>query len=172
VGMVRAPCVRPARCQGFPHACGDGPHSPAEWLRERPFSPRVWGWSEHGISGLRRPDVFPTRVGMVRDPLRSAARPPAFSPRVWGWSETVGHGSVVWEVFPTRVGMVRGCGRWLTKLESFPHACGDGPLLVDAGLTTVGFSPRVWGWSVFGKGPSGRVFVFPTRVGMVRRFFC
>ena len=46
VGMVRGPCVRPARCLTF--------------------SPRVWGWSGRRARPTLRLAVFPTRVGMVR----------------------------------------------------------------------------------------------------------
>ena len=51
------------------------------------FSPRVWGWSDAVNLLATNAEVFPTRVGMVRE--NAALR----------WQD--------W-VFPTRVGMVRG----------------------------------------------------------------
>jgi hypothetical protein len=152
----------------FPHACGDGPKQMETLKREHPFSPRVWGWSDHRPCEGNRCQVFPTRVGMVR-PRRGRSRSRtgfphacgdgpnavtqagsinAFSPRVWGLSAVEAAVERPYLVFPTRVGMVRRRRLPRCSPACFPHACGDGPDKVKAIGATVEFSP--------------------TRVGMVR----
>ncbi len=152
------------------------------------FSPRVWGWSESAWNPNAMGIVFPTRVGMVRDPKPGNEDFPRFphacgdgpyigsdsdiygrfSPRVWGWSGFGLYPTVPGAVFPTRVGMVRAQRLAQSGRPRFPHACGDGPNGAQTESGEALFSPRVWGWSVarceLGRG--GRVF--PTRVGMVR----
>src|SRR3989442_8984916 len=71
-----------------------------------------------------------------------------FSPRVWGWSVYWNFLAFPFSVFPTRVGMVRYRAECGEGPESFPHACGDGPVSPHVLRHTFAFSPRVWGWSV------------------------
>ncbi len=186
--MVRPAVHRPSRRPCFPHGCGDGPLSPLYSCPFAQFSPRVWGWSGLAQNGLSIVQVFPTGVGMVRSSLRRAwasIRFPhgcgdgpivavmeeteyQFSPRVWGWSG----GRVLVQprphVFPTGVGMVRLPAPPLPPCGGFPHGCGDGPNPLPATGSSVGFSPRVWGWSCSAAMYSGVPAVFPTGVGMVR----
>ena len=90
-----------------------------------------------------------------------------YSPRAWGWSDEPSTGCCRCSVFPTRVGMVRikRVVSWLSA--GIPHARGDGPCRIGAEGREVLYSPRAWGWSAVGRGPSSRRTVFPTRVGMV-----
>src|SRR5208282_3261241 len=127
VGMVRECLCDGAGCRCSPHACGDGPYSDALQKGHSMFSPRVWGWSVIRLRHVRRRDVLPTRVGMVRtavSPCRPGLGSPhacgdgphrrivgqragMFSPRVWGWSAMSRRYFGRVTVLPTRVGMVR-----------------------------------------------------------------
>ncbi len=186
--MVRETRIAQKNLVRFPHACGDGPRSSCQDARQTLFSPRVWGWSGEPDTGANRAAVFPTRVGMVRDPCChsqvTASFPHAcgdgpmvsmvssttstFSPRVWGWSGPGYCHFPLDYVFPTRVGMVRRVKGNKIKSARFPHACGDGPAKNDGGAERKEFSPRVWGWSAITVGTNTTDVVFPTRVGMVR----
>ena len=121
---------------------------------------------------MRRSDVFPTRVGMVRCSRCRSTVLTVFSPPAWGWSgadvnrperrEAAGfphprgdgpscRTDTSWrraDVFPTRVGMVRTADAADRAAERF--------------------SPPAWGWSVTYAHSQNEVTVFPTRVGMVR----
>ena len=127
VGMVRhwqLPLDRPSR---FPHPRGDGPRIVRAEIALTTFSPPAWGWSAYMSLHDRYEEVFPTRVGMVRNPWSRACTTMCFphprgdgpdvgvgndvgsrfSPPAWGWSVArEGAGARV-SVFPTRVGMVR-----------------------------------------------------------------
>ncbi len=188
VGMVREREIERNQGQGFPHARGDGPNTLDRLDHAILFSPRPWGWSDHGASRMSTWRVFPTPVGMVRWQRRSGmirssfphARgdgpwiailmlvPAWFSPRPWGWSAVTPTLHALKHVFPTPVGMVR----WNDAIQSiglgFPHARGDGPR---SSLWTAPeslFSPRPWGWSGTKLCDCGHTQVFPTPVGMVR----
>ncbi len=166
-GRGQTSLLNPCKVQGFPHARGDGPVNRDAVCAGGKFSPRAWGWS--GCL-QRRPDpheVFPTRVGMVREHVlsypchvgfphargdgppnqcRHRTRSP-FSPRAWGWSEAAGIPDAGSEVFPTRVGMVRGSHERRGAGAGFPHARGDGPWATCPECGVLLFSPRAWGWS-------------------------
>ena len=133
-------------------------------------------------------DVFPTQVGMFRDPLTDfvirSSFPHAsgdvpllgtnvalafkFSPRKWGCSAIVWHRGLGLSVFPTQVGMFRPPRSKPPPSRSFPHASGDVPIRAIPQPNRVSFSPRKWGcsewryWLGYGK------MVFPTQVGMFR----
>ena len=106
VGMVRIR-VGINRTDGrFPHPRGDGPPESPSASRKSRFSPPAWGWSAGQSSSDQLPDVFPTRVGMVRGAAagrraRQGFPHPRgdgpyttntltgnvkFSPPAWGWS--------------------------------------------------------------------------------------
>ena len=91
-----------------------------------------------------------------------------FSPRPWGWSEASPSVFDSDGVFPTPVGMVREMFGSSRRIQSFPHARGDGPQLVRIDRRNSGFSPRPWGWSEFVAVADRQRIVFPTPVGMVR----
>ena len=74
-------------------------------------------------------------------------------------------------VFPTRVGMIRYLWQLSAKFPRFPRARGDDPQTVCLICGHNWFSPRPWGWSVQREKEVVRFEVFPSRVGMVRRFF-
>ena len=91
------------------------------------FSPCVWGWSVIDIPLAQIEEVFPMRVGMVRNvndvycydvgfPHACGDGPKtnagycfihSFSPCVWGWSAEIAVLIEIGKVFPMRVGMVR-----------------------------------------------------------------
>ena len=73
-------------------------------------------------------------------------------------------------VFPTRVGMFQTPPKKLTLIDSFPHACGDVPVIKAVQASPFAFSPRVWGCSAIPEQNTRCEAVFPTRVGMFRRF--
>ena len=67
VGMVRFCGIASISCFSFPHTRGDGPRIRNQTPRRRRFSPHAWGWSGVTASHLPAGQVFPTRVGMVRN---------------------------------------------------------------------------------------------------------
>ena len=134
--------------QGFPHACGDGPVDGVSVDGLIRFSPRVWGWSAHGVRGLTKEPRFPHACGDGPNYSQHLPEWEEFSPRVWGWSGEPAIARSPRYVFPTRVGMVRAVGRLGASERRFPHACGDGPASTTSGNDAFVFSPRVWGWSV------------------------
>ena len=158
---------RDVACNSFPHPRGDGPEHFDSKGGIKEFSPPAWGWSDIQSKYRREPEVFPTRVGMVRITLRKLFWMPcfphprgdgprmtvsdcytdAFSPPAWGWSGISCHVSLDVAVFPTRVGMVRRQVGKASHASCFPHPRGDGPLS-NGQLTWRGsFSPPAWGWS-------------------------
>src|SRR5947208_3179350 len=65
--MVRNVVIR-VRCgPRFPHTRGDGPPFVPDTDPENKFSPHAWGWSASVWKCQPRRNVFPTRVGMVRN---------------------------------------------------------------------------------------------------------
>ncbi len=133
----------------FPHARGDGP----DGLRDR----RLLLSFPHarGDGPARRVQVF---------------RPDVFSPRTWGWSGHDLPSLYRTPVFPTHVGMVRNLAVLMQAHERFPHARGDGPRPNNTAAPPPPFSPRTWGWSAKKVTGWHTPRVFPTHVGMVRRF--
>ena len=152
----------------FPHACGDVPPS-APFASDFPaFSPRLWGCSAILKHRFVRSGVFPTPVGMFRQPTMATNTTPGFphacgdvpdtsggrtgrrgfSPRLWGCSANRRFSEVADGVFPTPVGMFR--------LRS-PPPC-----------RRARFSPRLWGCSAENVPAIPAQRVFPTPVGMFR----
>ena len=70
VGMVRGSNAWEPVMRGFPHTRGDGPFHLLRACVRRKFSPHAWGWSGQEGDVHHFPSVFPTRVGMVRNPVR------------------------------------------------------------------------------------------------------
>ena len=147
VGMDRRPVAISRPRFRIPHARGDGPKLTKARVRSWRYSPRTWGWTECLQRRMTMRTVFPTHVGMDRNPRRSPPRgrgiphargdgprsaAPAvasasYSPRTWGWT-----------------GSRRGGGRG-----------GE-------------YSPRTWGWTGHVGGRAVYEHVFPTHVGMDR----
>ncbi len=151
-------------------------------------SPRAWGWSGTARRRPGEPEVFPTRVGMVRHKDENWSLPDGVphargdgpsitlptssrqrcSPRAWGWSAVPNRRGVLEGVFPTRVGMVRTPLGRAPFPGRVPHARGDGPLGHHNSVFNRLCSPRAWGWSESDHPSRQHDHVFPTRVGMVR----
>ncbi len=127
VGMARIGWPNRTGPACFPHPRGDGPNLGGFVDHHPPFSPPAWGWPDAARETVRAADVFPTRVGMARQPPRricwrscfphprgdgprrptQPTRPHPFSPPAWGWpAESLPRWHRNW-VFPTRVGMAR-----------------------------------------------------------------
>ena len=135
---------------GFPHPRGDVPSVQGAWRAQTAFSPPPWGCS---VDAKRRGcgnEVFPTPVGMFRQPARGSwpADPlPEFSPPPWGCSVAIARATKPQRVFPTPVGMFRstiGKRRWQ---GGFPHPRGDVPKAEKSKETAISFSPPPWGCS-------------------------
>ncbi len=67
VGMVRISEVIILVLLRSPHVRGDGPLRAMQTASIIAFSPRAWGWSEHGRFIPHPATVLPTCVGMVRE---------------------------------------------------------------------------------------------------------
>ncbi len=126
VGVVRTTSRPRSPRPCLPHARGGGPGSAGGPLPPRASSPRPWGWSATRRSPAPTRPVFPTPVGVVRDPVGSipavdrlpharGGGPPVVggtvaytesSPRPWGWSGCDGTKRKRRDVFPTPVGVV------------------------------------------------------------------
>ena len=66
------------------------------------------------------------------------------------------------------MGMVRVSLCAIRRDDRFPHARGDGPVVLANDIGMRGFSPRPWGWSAMRILKLYGHYVFPTPVGMVR----
>ena len=51
-----------------------------------------------------------------------------------------------------------------------PHARGGGPSTISLRRISKSYSPRTWGWTAEWTGEIGEVYVFPTHVGVDRRW--
>ena len=73
-------------------------------------------------------------------------------------------------VFPTHVGMFL-CEEYDAFIGiCFPHACGDVPGQTMNFVDELLFSPRMWGCSVVAIAADISSDVFPTHVGMFRKY--
>ena len=172
----------------FPHTRGDGPRSRRLLDHAHEFSPHPWGWTLYLLRGRVWCHVFPTPVGMDRDPAATISASPsfphtrgdgplladfsvcpiAFSPHPWGWTaQTPGKTRAVY-VFPTPVGMDRSRARSARLQSRFPHTRGDGPVNDLRACFELVFSPHPWGWTARGPRRLSGPQVFPTPVGMDR----
>ena len=172
----------------FPHACGDVPDNRPRRRRASPFSPRLWGCSVTWDVCHHRHALFPTPVGMFREPpLKekdletfphacgdvpviegATVKCTHFSPRLWGCSVHRQLRAHIARLFPTPVGMFRAAASQSRPTATFPHACGDVPVLIDSRGNIISFSPRLWGCSGPPEVRDGRGALFPTPVGMFR----
>ena len=154
------------------------------------YSPHAWGWTEAANSIIATADVFPTRVGMDRDRSRvrrgasriphtrgdgprthaSVRRPLLYSPHAWGWTGQTRNTNTSPPVFPTRVGMDRRTWTKRSGRARIPHTRGDGPRSSGRRSAESAYSPHAWGWTAQRVKPSAPERVFPTRVGMDRKF--
>ena len=186
--MFRKPPRSRRRTRRFPHACGDVPIIGDVVGAAVQFSPRLWGCSGVHAMDEEARVVFPTPVGMFRQPNRRREQPfcfphacgdvperaskhllpTAFSPRLWGCSVRPETGQSTRRVFPTPVGMFRKTEAECREAGRFPHACGDVPKRKTKRVMTRAFSPRLWGCSGYYHPNHQRKQVFPTPVGMFR----
>ena len=145
--MVRRRTIRSNDGSSYPRARGDGPLNRKNMNMKKKLSPRPWGWSVPIPRRTVSAEVFPSRVGMVRDfprmalaglsfPLArgdgpgarmAAPLPVSLSPRAWGWSVNENVFDPESEVIPSRVGMVRRSAPGNLTKRSYPRARGDGP---------------------------------------------
>ena len=106
VGMDRSERRTEMRAKGIPHTRGDGPRDGVTYTGEHMYSPHTWGWTAARAAAVGCGAVFPTHVGMDRDPGRHYRamhriphtrgdgpwrRPlhisgPWYSPHTWGWT--------------------------------------------------------------------------------------
>ncbi len=186
--MVRPRMRAIAVVLSVPHSRGDGPILPPALLLVPRCSPLAWGWSDQHGNIMVLGGVFPTRVGIVRldflgltmlhrvphsrgdSPSRPDSGSPLCpcSPLAWGWSGSSRLHTSGSRVFPTRVGMVRRRSTASPPPTCVPHSRGDGPGSAGSAGCGPTCSPLAWGWSGRSRGSFLPLFVFPTRVGMVR----
>ena len=166
--MFRLPLVSLREYHTFPHTRGDVPKPHHQSFRDLHFSPHTWGCSVVFEISKATKDLFPTHVGMFRDPYQISINTLAFphtrgdvpstaclpklfacfSPHTWGCSGRVGS-KVVFEIlFPTHVGMFRDGLSPVDPSVSFPHTRGDVPFRFGIKLLRDNFSPHTWGCSV------------------------
>ena len=172
----------------FPPLCGGGPSEWAKARRPRRVSPGVRGWIPGEIRIEFGKIGFPRCAGVDRSrrwnqrrfqsfpPVCGGGPPGApafllterFSPGVRGWTVIAGLGHDFAPVFPRRAGVDRSRKITTNLVESFPPACGGGPLFASAASGSDQFSPGVRGWTgVQDPGWPGGC-VFPRRAGVDR----
>jgi len=154
----------------------------------RECSPPAWGWTAAQAWSAQEPPVFPTCVGMDRNPVRTPAAllsvphlrgdgplgstgeevDEMCSPPAWGWTEHDRYVLNLLTVFPTCVGMDRSATSLSSCPISVPHLRGDGPPGTSVSSTKFRCSPPAWGWTAFLAADRLGKTVFPTCVGMDR----
>ena len=72
------------------------------------------------------------------------------------------------KVFPAHAGMDRRASTSKPARKGVPRACGDGPVTVLPGCSSVGCSPRMRGWTVLARHHRDLQGVFPAHAGMDR----
>ena len=153
---------------GFPPVCGGGPISARRIRAARSGFPWCAGVDRSskscGLSGR----WFPPVCGGGPSEWAKARRPRRVSPGVRGWIP----GEIRIEFakigFPRCAGVDRS-RRWnQRRFQSFPPACGGGPIMGNGGMTVSAFSPGVRGWTVGTGGRSCDLRVFPRRAGVDR----
>ena len=93
-----------------------------------------------------------------------------YSPPTWGWTARESAFRLCEQVFPTHVGMDRETRHDKIPCGGIPHPRGDGPTLLTLWLLSKRYSPPTWGWTAHHPHRRERSGVFPTHVGMDRRF--
>ena len=171
-----------------PHRRGDGPSLDQCFPVKLGCSPQAWGWPARPSLEQNQRGVFPTGVGMARNPAlrpRSATGVPhrrgdgpfrsgpltcnaLCSPQAWGWPGGAVMDLGWWVVFPTGVGMARSRFLICNSSMCVPHRRGDGPPFNHLPILLNKCSPQAWGWPGFMGAVNNVSVVFPTGVGMAR----
>ena len=94
----------------------------------------------------------------------------SFSPHAWGCTGSSAWQLYVEQVFPTCVGMYRTYLPASFAFTRFPHMRGDVPRTRKAIEYVEEFSPHAWGCTDLRQDAQVVVFVFPTCVGMYRKY--
>ena len=132
------------------------------------FSPRMWRWSYLKLVFHVLLKIFSTYVEVILHPLKEfkyeiyflhvcGGDPTAlstftsekrFSPRMWRWSYMQAWISLHLFIFSTYVEVIP----WPKSLRKWPknflHVCGGDPDVVTYAGNHIGFSPRMWRWSL------------------------
>ncbi len=149
VGVYRGAIQRHKFTCRFPHARGGVP----QWRRE-PATPKR----------------FPHARGGVPTMCFCAYSPQTFSPRPWGCTAAPLRLYDSQIVFPTPVGVYRAIRVSTARADRFPHARGGVPSAVMSAYNADPFSPRPWGCTATRRTVLGCRRVFPTPVGVYRRW--
>ena len=157
--------------RSFPHMRGGVPGCYAVKCPFRRFSPHAWGCSVYTLYCDCIFLVFPTCVGVFRREQTRTDDGKCF-PHMRGgvpfMNEEKNHAS---HVFPTCVGVFRHRLRLIRYMPSFsPHAWGCSDEEMERLHAIITFSPHAWGCS--GRLTYASIYhiVFPTCVGVFRKY--
>ena len=188
VGIAREKESEGGRKSDVPYACGD-----CAWFAIRGDGPpacslRMWGLRVQRVPLGGRDVMFPTHVGIARQPLTTsislphvpyacgdcARRPPGghglqdCSLRMWGLRARPTTAPSQSTMFPTHVGIARRGPVLGWSAGYVPYACGDCAGDRSLHAAVYGCSLRMWGLRG-NPGPRAcRPTMFPTHVGIAR----
>ncbi len=191
VGVDRKAAAGRRKAARIPHVRGGGPDRYTPFLFHIAYSPRAWGWTVTQEAVYLDLTVFPTCVGVDRDPARvhrcerriphvrgggpgtrlAVQQMREYSPRAWGWTVGPTGRHQASAVFPTCVGVDRCLSCPQPKHTSIPHVRGGGPTPTGLISTPIMYSPRAWGWTASSGDRDAAKRVFPTCVGVDRPGF-
>ena len=165
VGIARESVGAHLAVAHVPYACGDCADFGSEERNHERCSLRMWGLRDAGRPRCGAACMFPTHVGIAREPPHRApghryvpyacgdcARvgPPLLgwlvcSLRMWGLrGAQAGIDSPI-QMFPTHVGIARPYSRNRTNIADVPYACGDCAHYSSASVFWWICSLRMWG---------------------------
>ena len=185
-GMDREGTPRNRASGGLPRARGDGPGLGADFKDLDVASPRTRGWTPAMRASHPAFFGFPAHAGMDPSHISSSTcrrRLPrargdgpsdalernaevSASPRTRGWTFQLlryqdGPGG-----FPAHAGMDPLPMVSIASGRRLPRARGDGPSACCVAGTLLMASPRTRGWTIYGRGPTGKGKGFPAHAGM------
>ncbi len=190
VGVFLTDWIDAAAAASLPHARGGVSCMSASAKRGARSSPRTWGCFFWLLARSGAALVFPTHVGVFlssgcsRSVQRRlpharggvspciqviASRVPS-SPRTWGCFFTKGCRRLGRGVFPTHVGVFPTSAAHSRACLGLPHARGGVSASQTASASSQVSSPRTWGCFLALADAGSQHSVFPTHVGVFRRY--
>ncbi len=188
VGIARARRTATPAPTYVPYACGDCATVGLWACLRMACSLRMWGLRAGACPGRNAVRMFPTHVGIARQPCAyrmsrhyvpyacgdcaatGRRRRPACrcSLRMWGLRDRRAVGMPTYGMFPTHVGIARSRRPPRRSRPHVPYACGDCADWAGRGHGHQECSLRMWGLRGMRAGRIYLASMFPTHVGIAR----